>query len=133
MNIQRLSQICTVVFSLALLPSVSYAQSSNVSINGVWLSLDQVSYLEQQLGTRVNPGHYLVNYNNGCWANLTSGESGCITQPQSNTQQAGVHVGRGGSGEWNGEGDWSYYNNHAGTGVGGTSDGCIYAGDWSNC
>lgn len=44
-----------------------------------------------------------------------------------------IHDGGGGTGEYNLQGDWSYYSNTGGYSVGGTGDGCIYTPDWSNC
>ena len=101
---------------------------SPVRINGYLLSAQEVVALERQLGTRVQPGDYLVNPANGCWANLTTGTSGCPGM-----RSEGSYVGRGGSGEWNNQGDWSYYSNQGGGYVGGTGDGCIYTENWSNC
>ena len=98
---------------------------SGVSINGQMLTITQLMVLQQQLGTQIPPGNYLVNFQNGCWANLSTGQSGC---------PGTVDVfGRYGSGERTPNGDWSYYSNAAGGAVGGTGDGCLYAFDWSNC
>ncbi|MAR90946.1 MAG: hypothetical protein SV765_06015 [Pseudomonadota bacterium] len=119
----------TISFLFCLLFSAGVsAQASDVAINGVILSQKELAQLEKQLRTEILPGRYLVNVNNGCWMNLDSGAQGCVP-----SGQGGTYVGRGGSGEWNRNGDWSYRSNPAGMGVGGTGDGCIYAGDWSNC
>jgi hypothetical protein len=37
------------------------------------------------------------------------------------------------SGQRYGNGSWSHYNGYSNYGVGGTSDGCIYTPNWSNC
>lgn len=37
------------------------------------------------------------------------------------------------SGQRSGDGSWSHYNGYSNYGVGGTSDGCIYTPNWSNC
>lgn len=55
-----------------------------VSINGTMLSSQEVSVLEQQLGGRVVPGHYLYNAYNGCWYNATNGTQGCLGQGTTN-------------------------------------------------
>ena len=101
---------------------------SPVVINGYSLSAAEVAALEQQLGSRVAPGNYLVNPVSGCWMNTNTGASGCPAAPG-----AGTYVGSGGSGEWNNQGDWSYNSNQGGGYVGGTGDGCIYTENWSNC
>ena len=116
-----------------LMATVAYSQqpASNVTINGALLSQQQLITLQQQLGFKVNPGNYLVNFNNGCWMNMDNGTSGCVSNRSGGN--GGTYVGPGGSGEWNQQGDWSYRSNSSGMGVGGTADGCVYAGSWSNC
>jgi hypothetical protein len=52
-------------------------------------------------------------------------------QPLGNIS-SGSDVSRYGSGE-QGSNGWSHYDNMFGTWVGGDSNGCYYAGDWSNC
>lgn len=104
--------------------SVSIAEyGSDVTINGQRLTMQRLRLLEQELGFRIAPGNYLFNAYNQCWANLTTGQAGCL---------GGAYISGRGSGEWNGRGDWSSWSDYGG-GVGGTADGCIYAGDWSNC
>ena len=70
----------TFVFSMciALAAFNAAAQTSNVSINGQWLTVQELLILQYQLGTRVPSGHYLV-YPNGCWINTTTGYRGCST------------------------------------------------------
>jgi hypothetical protein len=98
---------------------------SNVSINGQVLTVQQLNVLQMQLGTTVAPGRYLLDQQ-GCWANLTTGATGCIGSVNT--------YSRNGSGERTSDGSWSHYSNPAGTGVGGTADGCIYTTTgWSNC
>ena len=105
------------------------AQYPAVVINGQVLTPAQVSQLEQQLGSRIAPGQYLVNFQNSCWANLTNNTSGCLNQGGSVTTHS-----RYGSGESHSNDDWSYYSNlSGGGGVGGAGDGCVYAFGWSNC
>lgn len=113
----------TLVVSLSTVSTCVFA-GSGVSINGQVLTPKELATLETSIGTRIAPGNYAVNTYTGCWANLSTGASGC---------PGGTYVGRNGSGEWNGAGDWSHYSNSSGFGVGGSSDGCVYAGDWSNC
>ncbi|MGR9052543.1 MAG: hypothetical protein ACU84J_07835 [Gammaproteobacteria bacterium] len=96
---------------------------SNVVINGQRLTVPQLQQLQRQLGYAVVPGNYLYNPYNQCWANLSNGQSGCV---------GGSSTSRYGSGEWDGRGNWSYRSDYGGS-VGGSSDGCLYAGDWSNC
>jgi hypothetical protein len=45
---------------------------------------------------------------------------------------SGSYASRYGSGE-QGSNGWSHYDNLSGMSVGGDSNGCYYAGDWSNC
>jgi hypothetical protein len=45
---------------------------------------------------------------------------------------SGSYVSRYGSSE-QGSNGWSHYDNMSGSWVGGDSNGCYYAGDWSNC
>ena len=115
--------------ALMLTSATAAAQHSNVAINGQILSQQQLKALEMQLGTRIAPGSYAVDYQSGCWANLSTGQQGCGVGGGSN----GAYTSRYGSGEWNANGDWSHYSNAAGGGVGGTGDGCVYAFGWSNC
>ncbi len=109
----------------------SYADEgrSDVSINGYWISKVQLQKFEHQLGTKIPAGHYLVNFYSGCWKNLSNNTGGCMNL----NGNSGMYVGRAGSGEWNRSGDWNYYSNAAGMGVGGTANGCIYTENWSNC
>jgi len=114
---------------LALVSGTVAAQQSYVAINGQVLSQQQLGALEMQLGTRIAPGSYAVDYQSGCWANLSTGQQGCGVGGGGN----GAYTSRYGSGEYNSSGDWSHYSNAAGGGVGGTGDGCVYAFGWSNC
>ena len=121
-----------VMAALALLVvcASATAQPSAVAINGEILSQRQLAALEMQLGARIAPGSYVVDYQSGCWANLSTGQQGCGAGGGGN---GGAYTSRHGSGEWNANGDWSHYSNIAGGGVGGTGDGCVYAFGWSNC
>lgn len=112
---------------VALTTQVQASEWSSVSINGQALTVDQVNTLQMQLGTQIYPGAYLVDYQSGCWLNSTTGASGCV-----GSQSQTVHS-RYGSGERSSDGSWSHYSHSAGMGVGGTADGCVYAGSWSNC
>lgn len=103
-----------------------YGGGSDVSINGRPLSAAEVLALQKQIGIEVAPGNYLVDLQSGCWANLSNGTKGCLGN-------AGSYVSRSGSGERSSNGDWSHRENNTGMSVGGTGNGCIYAGDWSNC
>jgi hypothetical protein len=122
-------RVITAAIALALVSGAATAQHSNVAINGQVLSQQQLAALEMQLGTRIAPGSYMVDYRSGCWANLSTGQQGCGTGGGGN----GTYTSRYGSGEWNANGDWSHYSNIAGGGVGGSGDGCVYAFGWSNC
>lgn len=118
------------MFLLLMLATVSTTALaggySNVSINGQHLTVPQLRALQQQLGYRVQPGNYLYNAYNGCWANLSNGQSGCLGG------RGGMRSNRSGSGAWDGRGNWSSWSDYGG-GVGGTSNGCIYTSNWSNC
>jgi hypothetical protein len=126
-----------ILLSLFGVTGVSVANNySNVEINGTRLTVQQVRILENQLGSRVYPGRYLYNANNQCWANLTTGQSNCngggSSSNTSRNGQAGMRASRTGSGEWDGQGNWSSYSEYGGS-VGGTEDGCYYTANWSNC
>ena len=109
----------------ALPVAANHNYASNVSINGYRLSVQELVGLQRQLGTVIPAGAYVVDQN-GCWANLTTGQNGCP-----GTVNA---YSRYGSGERTSDGSWNHYSNSAGMGVGGTSDGCIYTTTgWSNC
>ena len=103
------------------------ADLAPVMINGTQLTVAQVQQLEQQIGTRIAPGSYLVNAV-GCWLNLSNGTSGCLGQ-------GGVDVhSRYGGGSRSADGSWNHYSRAAGGAVGGTGDGCVYTTfGWSNC
>lgn len=115
----------TFIFVLAFSEN-TMALDSNVVINGYRLSLAELVSLQGRLGTRVSPGKYIVNYQNGCWVNLSTGAKGCGVN-------SGSYISRYGSGERNNRGDWSHRSDIAGGSVGGTGDGCVYAFGWSNC
>lgn len=126
----KLSTLLFIAGSLSITNTGIALAQGPVSINGYALNAQQLQSLEIQLGTRIQPGNYLVNMNNGCWTNMSTGTSGCYSG------KPGQSFSRYGSGEWDGQGNWSHYSNTTGTdgfSVGGTSDGCLYAGDWSNC
>lgn len=106
---------------------VSADHGSSVAINGYTLTLSELRALELEIGTQVEPGNYLVNFNNGCWINLNNGASGC------STGTTDVYS-RYGSGSRDSEGNWNHWSDAAGGAVGGTSDGCVYTTfGWSNC
>lgn len=121
--------IIAAAIALLLVCGTAAAQPSYVAINGQVLSYQQLAALETQLGTRIAPGSYAVDYQSGCWANLSTGQQGCGVGGGGN----GAYTSRYGSGEYNSNGDWSHYSNIAGGGVGGSGDGCVYAFGWSNC
>lgn len=116
-----------ILFCALAITGVSEADNySNVVINGQRLTMQELRVLQNQLGSRVNPGNYLYNAYNQCWANLTTGQNGCLGG------RAGSRASASGSGEWDGRGNWSSWSDYGG-GVGGTADGCIYTANWSNC
>ena len=116
--------LVAVAFVFAALNAVAN-NYSNVAVNGELLTQDQLYVLQVQLGTAIPAGNYLLD-GQGCWLNLTTGESGCIGSVSTHS--------RYGSGERTSDGSWNHYSNSAGMGVGGTSDGCIYTtSGWSNC
>ena len=122
--VQSTITVMLLAYVSMVLTTANAVAQSGVSINGYSLNANERSALERYLGMAIPSGHYALNTYTGCWMNLSTGARGC----PSNT-----YVGAGGSGERNANGDWSYYSNSAGYGVGGTGDGCLYAGDWSNC
>lgn len=68
----------------AMSSSMAWAQQpdakAQVIINGQTLSEEQVRLLERTVGIVVQPGHYIINVQNGCWANLTNKTRGCLGQ-----------------------------------------------------
>lgn len=125
----RMKHYTNILFLVVL--TISHAtfaspQQKYVAINGVVLNQEQIAALESQIGTAIIPGNYLVDPQSGCWANLNTGQQGCMNQN-------GVYTSRYGSGEWNSNGDWSHYSDAADGAVGGSGDGCVYAFGWSNC
>ena len=123
-----MNMVKTVVLLCALgVTGVTVADNySNVAINGQRLTMQELRMLEKQLGSRVISGSYLYNAYNQCWANLTTGKTGCLSGG------AGSRASGSGSGEWDGRGNWSSWSDYGG-GVGGTADGCVYTATWSNC
>jgi hypothetical protein len=123
------------VLTIALFAYASMVHADSwswVVINGQTLTTEQLHDLEMQLGAQIPAGNYLVNWNNGCWANLATGASGCLGQ--SGGSDSVDVFSRYGSGSRNSNGDWNHYSNAAGMGVGGTGDGCYYTTEgWSNC
>ena len=108
-----------------IIQPVHAAQWSNVAINGQRLTTAQLQQLQIAIGSRIAPGAYLVDAQ-GCWANLTTGQTGCLGSISA--------FSRYGSGERTSDGSWNHYSEAADMGVGGTSDGCIYTTTgWSNC
>jgi len=119
---------------LALCSLASFALAdgySNVAINGQVLTQQQLAELEMQIGGRIAPGSYLVDMMSGCWANLSTGSSGCPSAAPGGSVDIDSRYG---SGSRDAEGNWNHYSNAAGGAVGGTSDGCVYTTfGWSNC
>src|SRR5215475_427310 len=64
-------------------------------------------------------------------AGLAAASLPANAQPLGNVN-SGTYFSRYGSGE-QGSNGWSHYDSMSGTSVGGDSNGCYYAGDWSNC
>jgi hypothetical protein len=101
--------------------------STNVVINGQELSQTDLHALEAKLGIKVVQGNYLVNYQTGCWLNLSKGNSGCVGGNS-------AYNSRYGSGSYNTQGNWNHWSNAAGGAVGGSKNGCVYTTfGWSNC
>lgn len=128
----RMARVLLLLGSMFVLPiglsnHANASEWSSVSINGQQLTMTQLNNLQVQLGSQIYPGAYLVDYQSGCWLNSTTGASGCIGSQTTTTHS------RYGSGERTSDGSWSHYSHAAGMGVGGTADGCVYAGTWSNC
>ena len=96
------------------------------TVNGQPVDLATQAYLINQ---GLVPGDYWLAQN-GNWGVMGSG------MPMGNIH-AGITTGPGvlgGSGEIYGNGSWSYGSDYGPAGgVGGPADGCVYAGDWSNC
>jgi hypothetical protein len=125
-NEHRILMSLTLPVVIALTATTSSAQSSNVSVNGQVLSVVELLELQKSIGY-IAPGNYLYDPNTSCWSNLSTGASGCLNNA------SGGYISRYGSGHSNAT-DWNHYSNPAGTGVGGTSDGCVYTTTgWSNC
>lgn len=84
------------------------------------------SYEAQQFmaANGLPPGHYWLDAN-GYWGVIGD------PQPYGNLHE-GSYVSRYGSGEQSSNG-WSHYDNLNNFSVGGDANGCLYAGDWSNC
>ena len=117
----------TLMLCILLVWSSCAWSQSNVATNGYQLSYEELIALQLQLGVQIPAGNYEVDYQTGCWANLSTGQSNCGA---SNSE----YVGRSGSGSYDTQGNWNHYNSVSGFGVGGTSDGCIYTtSGWSNC
>ena len=126
--LHRLYQVTCALLVLTALTAAPVQANllSQVVINGQRLTAVELTVLEAQLGGRIPPGAYLLNAQ-GCWMNLSTGQSGCLGA------SGDVHS-RYGSGERTSDGSWNHYSNSAGMGVGGTADGCIYTTTgWSNC
>lgn len=122
-----MKRIAFAALGLALgLASAPAAAQVYYTINGV-----PVDYATQDTMAAMGlpPGHYWL-MENGNWGVMGN------PQPMGNIY-AGVQAGPGaggGSGQINPDGSWSYDSPYTGGGgVGGTSDGCIYAFEWSNC
>jgi len=133
-------KIATVIlFTTWSAGALSEPYSRAISFNGEQLSSAQVAALETELGMAIPDGDYLVDPESGCWANLTTGISGCANESAGYADDydrsgSGEYVGRWGSGSYDGAGNWNHYSSAAGGAVGGTSDGCIYTTfGWSNC
>lgn len=120
--------VSPLVFVLSLCAgSAAFAGGSDVYINGLQLTVQQKTALQNAIGTYIAPGSYLVDANSGCWYNQSTGASGCPST-------GNPYVSRYGSGSYDNSGNWNHWSNAAGGGVGGTSDGCIYTTyGWSNC
>jgi len=54
--------------------------SSIVSINGSILSEEEKREIEKQNGEPLAPGNYVVDWDSGCWANITTGVGHCEVQ-----------------------------------------------------
>ena len=117
------------LIALGLSLGASGGLAGTVSVNGYVLSPQELSAPQYPLGMQGSPGAYWVDPDSGCWRNLTTGAAGCV-----GANGGGMRASPSGSGEWDGNGNWSSYSDYTGgSGVGGTSDGCIYADGWSNC
>ena len=122
-NLLCITALCTALVSINAVAD----QWSSVAINGQRLTDSQLRALEIEIGAAVEPGNYLVNFNNGCWMNLNNGASGC------STGTTDVYS-RYGSGSRDAAGNWNHWSDAAGGAVGGTSGGCVYTTyGWSNC
>ena len=77
-NLQRMAG--AVALALAAMSGGALAghDGAGVSINGQTLSPGQVRALESRLGTAIVPGNYLLDPGSGCWANLSTGQRGCL-------------------------------------------------------
>ncbi|MGE0118204.1 MAG: hypothetical protein AB7S71_03045 [Dongiaceae bacterium] len=104
--------------ALAALPS---AAETYYTVNGQPAPADLQIYMAQN---GLPPGHYWLDAQ-GYWGVMDD------PNPRGNIYGGG-YVSRYGSGE-QGSNGWSHYDNTSGAWVGGDSNGCYYAGEWSNC
>jgi len=110
----------TIVAGLACVALPAVAQSY-YTINGQPAPYDVQIYMAQN---GLPAGDYWLD-GQGYWGVMGN------SQPLGNIY-SGSAVSRYGSGE-QGSNGWSHYDNMSGTWVGGDSNGCYYASDWSNC
>jgi len=110
-----------VAIGLAASSQTINAQSYDYTINGQPAAPAVAQYMANN---GLSPGDYWLDAQ-GYW-----GAAG-NPNPYGNIY-AGTYFSRYGSGE-QGSNGWSHYDSLSDTSVGGDSNGCYYAGDWSNC
>ncbi|HTO82252.1 MAG TPA: hypothetical protein VMQ73_08455 [Methylomirabilota bacterium] len=110
-----------IIAGLAAASLPADAQGYYYTINGVPAAPAVAVYMASK---GLPPGNYWLDAQ-GYWGVMGN------TQPLGNVN-SGTYFSRYGSGE-QGSNGWSHYDSLSGTSVGGDSNGCYYAGDWSNC
>ena len=119
---QRLkARIVAATVAAGLASAAPVAAQTYYTINGQPAPSDVEIYMAQN---GLPAGDYWLDAQ-GYWGVMGN------SQPLGNVY-SGSTVSRYGSGE-QGSNGWSHYDNMSGTWVGGDSNGCYYASDWSNC
>lgn len=132
-RLERVALLGLMTTMLAVPVAFANHTGTGVYVNGVELTAQQIALIQQSLGQKPAPGHYLVQ--NGCVAHLESGQVACPQAAQGGGYSYGGGVG-GGYGDNNGPGgSWFHRGSDysGGYSVGGDGSGCIYTPNWSNC
>ena len=114
--------IAALAIATALSPTIQPAAAASFyTVNGLPAPMDVQVFLYRN---GFPPGDYWLN---------SQGDWGVVGDVNARGNIYGyAYATPHGSGERASNG-WSHYDNTTGMGVGGDSNGCLYAGDWSNC